>query len=129
MLMQSTEILADKHCHACATGLLGRDRFCRHCGVRQMDVNTAETNLACVSECVTKPLGEQTEELHSYSGQMIRMVTQGLSPRTATQNPGRGLRWLVCTLITFPIWMLIVLLSPLDAYTAAKAAAGNMTYR
>ena len=129
MLMQSTEIIANKHCHACATGLLGRDRFCRHCGVRQMDVNTAETNLARASECETKPLLEQTEELHSYSGQLIKIVTQSLSPRTAAQNPGRSLQWLVCTLIAFPIWMLIVLLSPLDAYTAAKAAAGNMTYR
>jgi hypothetical protein len=44
--------------------------------------------------------------------------------RATTRRPSRGLRRLVCTLITIPIWMLIVMLSPLDAYTAAKAAAG-----
>lgn len=129
MLTPITEQIAEKHCHTCATALLKRDRFCRHCGVRQLDVNTAETYVACLSECETKPLSDRTEELHSYSGQLIKLVTQGLSPRTAAQTRNRSLRWLVCTLITLPIWMLIVLLSPLDAYTAAKTAADNMIYR
>ena len=33
-------------------------------------------------------------------------------------------RWSQTGLITIPIWMLIVMLSPLDALVAAKAAAG-----
>jgi hypothetical protein len=34
---------------------------------------------------------------------------------------------LVCTLITIPIRMLIVMLSPLDALAAARAAAGCLS--
>jgi ribosomal protein L40E len=129
MLTQSMELNADKQCHACAAELIARARFCRRCGARQMDANTASARLNCLAECETRPLTEDTREFQSYSGQLIKIVTQSMSARTAPLHPSRGLQRLLCTLITLPIWMLIVLLSPLDAYVAAKAAADGMNHR
>ena len=109
MLTQPIEPNADKQCHACATRLIARACFCRRCGVRQLDGNTASANLTYLAECETRPLTADTQEFQSYSGQLIKFVTQNLSSRTVPLNPSRGLQRLVCTLITLPIWMLIVL--------------------
>lgn len=124
MLTESMELNTDQQCHACATRLIARARFCRRCGVRQFAADTASTNLSCLAECETRPLADDTRAFESYSGQLIKIVTQTMSARTMPMHPSRGLQRLLCTLMTLPIWMLIVLLSPLDAYTAAKAAAG-----
>ena len=126
---QPTEVIAVQQCSACATGFLKHDRFCRRCGVRQPEGNAPSTDPNRFWARETQLLADRTEELQSYSAQLIRIVTQNLSIRVSRQNTSRGFRRLICTLITLPIWMLIVLLSPLDAYTAAKAAAGDMSYR
>lgn len=120
---QPTEVIAMQECSACARFLKQHDKFCRRCGVRRPEGNTGTTdsNRFCARE--TQLLTDRTEELQTYSALMIRIVTQNVSMKVSKQKTGRGFRRLICTLITLPIWMLIVLLSPLDAYTAAKAAA------
>ncbi|MEP7340404.1 MAG: hypothetical protein ABI977_21920 [Acidobacteriota bacterium] len=124
-----TETVSLKNCYVCGGEQHDHDKFCRRCGTRQANGYATSANLAGMSECETKPL-EQGEEIYpTYSGQLIRIVAQGLSARAATQRSNRGLQRLICTLITIPIWMLIVVLSPLDAYTAAKAAAGCVSNR
>ena len=121
---QPTEIIATQECRACAARFLKQhDKFCRRCGVRHPEGNTGTTDLNGFSAHETQLLTDRTEELQTYSAQMIRIVTQNVSMKVSKQKTGRGFRRLICTLITLPIWMLIVLLSPLDAYTAAKAAA------
>ena len=124
---QPTEVIAVQECSACATGLLKHDKFCRRCGVRQAEGNGASTDPNRFWARETQLLTERTQGLETYSAQLIRIVTQNVSMKVSKEKTSRGFRRLICTLITLPIWMLIVLLSPLDAYTAAKAAAGNMT--
>ena len=126
---QPTEVIVMQECSACATGLLNHDKFCRRCGVRQPEVNTGRTDPNRFWARETQLLTDRTQGLETYSAQLIRIVTQSVSTKVSKQKASRGFRRLICTLITLPIWMLIVLLSPLDAYTAAKAAAGNMTCR
>ena len=118
-----------RQCSTCQAELLERDKFCRRCGIRQVNSYATSTNLTHLSEGETRPLSGITEVFPSYSGQLIKIVAESLSVRAATQRSNHGLRRLVCTLITIPIWMLIVMLSPLDAYTAAKAAAGCVNNR
>ena len=113
-----------RQCRDCEAELLPRDKFCRRCGLRQANSYATSSNLTYFSESETRPLSGCLDGFPSYSGQLIKIVTESLSARATTQYSSRGLRRLVCTLITIPIWMLIVMLSPLDAYTAAKAAAG-----
>lgn len=123
--MTAATELIDHQCHACATGVLKMDKFCRRCGARQSNrYNTAE-EMSQLSESETRPLSEVTGELQTYSGQLLKVVTTSLASKTAaTTQANRGVQRLVCTLITLPLWMLIVMLSPLDAYVAAKTAAG-----
>jgi hypothetical protein len=120
---ETKETVGLNQCHDCGAELLDRDKFCRRCGVKQTNGYATSTDPTSLSPCETRPLTGSTGGYSSYSGQLIRIVTESLSARTTTQSPSRGFRRLVCMLITIPIWMLIVMLSPLDAYTAAKAAA------
>jgi hypothetical protein len=124
-----TETAPLRQCSACQAELLERDKFCRRCGLRQVNSYATSTNLTHLSDGETRPLSGGTEVFPSYSGQLIKIVAESLSARASTQRSNRSLRRLVCTLITIPIWMLIVMLSPLDAYTAAKAAAGCINNR
>lgn len=120
---ENAKTVTVKQCRVCAAGLRDHDRFCRRCGVAQINGYATSTDLTDLSGCETRPLTGSTAGNPSYSGQLIRIVIESLSARTTTPRPGRGSRRLVCTLITIPIWMLIVMLLPLDAYRAAKAAA------
>jgi hypothetical protein len=127
MTPHETEIIAINQCQTCKADLRAHDKFCRQCGVRRFNGYVTSTDLKRLAECETRPLPGGTEEFSSYSGQLIRIVTQSLSARTTTLSSGRGFRRLVCTLITIPIRMLIVMLSPLDALAAARAAAGCLS--
>ena len=118
-----------KQCEGCQAELLARDKFCRRCGLRQAASYATSTNLTNLAQYETKALSGGTESFQSYSGQLIKLVAKSLSERETTEGSSRALRRLVCTLITIPIWMLIVMLSPLDAVAAAKAAAGYVNQR
>lgn len=119
-----TETISLRNCCACGAELHDHDKFCRRCGVRQASRYATSTDLARLSECETRPLQSGEEVYQSFSGQLISIVAQSMSARATAPGGSRHLRRLVCTLITIPIWMLIVMLSPLDALAAAKAAAG-----
>jgi len=124
-----TETAPLRQCTACRAELLEHDKFCRRCGLRQVNSYATSTNLTFPTNYETKALSGSTEVLPSYSGQLIELVAKSLSAREAAQRSSRALRPLVCTLIMIPIWMLIVLLSPLDALAAARAAAGCVNDR
>lgn len=120
----ATELI-DHQCHACATGVLKQDKYCRRCGALQLNRYATGTELMHLSESETRPLTTvQTGEFQTYSGQLLKVVTESLAAKTAAPKASRSFQRLLCTLITLPLWMLIVMLSPLDAYAAAKTAAG-----
>ena len=124
LALSELETTGLNQCHECGAERLERDKFCRRCGTRQAIGYATSTDLTRSFKCETKPLAVAETNYQSYSGQLINLLAQSASARTAAQMHSRGLQRLICTLITIPIWMLIVMLSPLDAYTAAKAAAG-----
>lgn len=124
-----TETIGFRRCCRCTAELRDRDKFCRHCGVRQSHCYATSTDLAHLAHNETQSLQRCSENYTTYSGQLIRIVAESMSARTSAQNAHGWLKRLICTLITIPIWMLIVMLSPLDAYAAAKAAAGCVDCR
>lgn len=101
--------VAVKQCHACATELLARDKFCRRCGVRQ----------AFQAETTTKLLPQ------SFSGALLKVITQRLTQQTTVLPANRIARRIVALAVVLPLWLLIVLLSPLDAFAAARAASDS----
>jgi ribosomal protein L40E len=122
------------YCQACGAAQIDRDKFCRRCGVsqtRRVEQLNYITGTAGydVAEKVNK-LGYETRPLpdcgtlrRSYSGRLVGIVTQELSERTSAFRANRCLILLISMLIAVPLWLIIVLLSPLDVYIAAKNLA------
>jgi len=121
---------AIKACESCAAGILDRDMFCRWCGSLQV-ATTANLSVAVDSRPIalreqsrylTTELGQltSTNSLHRVSGPLLSAVVATLSTGPASK-PRRSLfSTAVAALLSFPLWLMIVLLSPLDAYAAAK---------
>ena len=117
---QTNEIVATKQCPTCAGELLARDRFCRHCGVNQNDDCVTAALTLQLSGYETKPLSENKATYQSLSGTLINIVAQGISAKSLSYCASRGLRRLIAVIATIPIWLLIVLLAPVEAYSAAR---------
>lgn len=117
-------------CHACMSEVRPRDRYCRRCGVSQSLTESSptapvtETGLdASGASYVTAPLTVPVAEndvYHSVSGSLVKAITSGLSNSASARLDSRYARRAMLALISIPIWLIIVLLSPLDAYATAK---------
>ena len=128
--------VAVKACASCAGGLLEYDKFCRWCGAPQLDfaasdqpisarsMKMASKNLASngLSPYTTSALDQSSEGAglyHRVSGPLVSAVIAGVSVGSS-QDQSRFTKRAILALISIPIWLIIVLLSPLDAYAAAK---------
>lgn len=110
-------------CHNCCKKGLAGDRFCRRCGERQtFHINHKETRIA--SDLKTSPLAEK-DSYHKVSGSLLKAVTASVSARAFEQINKRAAKNLVFILVSIPVWLLIILFSPLDAYIAARDVASQ----
>lgn len=117
-------------CHACASEVRPRDRYCRRCGASQsLTVSSATAPLteprldASGASYVTAPFSAPVagnDVYHRVSGSLVRAITAGLSSSASARLDGRYARRAMLALISIPIWLIIVLLSPLDAYATAR---------
>ena len=120
------ETIRFTQCHNCGSQLLESDKFCRHCGVSQRlrnDWSTVVAGRTGRSEYETKPLPGGNNPSGSFSGKLVNYVTQSVSEETSSLRANRWTMRLVGALVIVPLWLMIALLSPLDAYVAAKAIA------
>ncbi|MEK6302002.1 MAG: hypothetical protein AABO41_14925 [Acidobacteriota bacterium] len=121
---------AIKACESCAEGILDRDKFCRWCGELQgaMTVSLSAAldsppiALYEPSRYLTTELGQlaSTNSLHRVSGPLVSAVLATLSTGPVSRPRSSLFSTAVAALLSFPLWLMIVLLSPLDAYAAAK---------
>ena len=118
---QLIETVALKQCHSCGYELIERDKFCRRCGISQRLRNDSSNALQHKSECATKRFSESGSLHQSFSGPLVQAVTTGMAQRTTALQTNRWAMRLVGTLVAVPLWLMIVLLSPLEALAAAKA--------
>jgi hypothetical protein len=134
---QQAETVAVRACGACGAGLLESDKFCRWCGVSQHGPAVVESAKAtsatdygtCVSRFTTTALDQSSLEqavanvgrYHSVSGPLVSALIESLTGNCAAHPRGGFAKRALLALVSLPIWMLIVLLSPFDAYLAAKA--------
>jgi hypothetical protein len=63
--------------------------------------------------------GARRDLYHRVSGPLVEAVVANVASGQLGEQ-GRLMRRLMLALISLPIWLMIVLLSPLDAYAAAK---------
>jgi hypothetical protein len=119
---------AIKACESCGAGILDRDRFCRWCGRLQVSMSTGLVAAGDSrqpdepSRYVTTLLGEpgSTNSLHRVSGPLVSAVVATLTTGPASKPHRSIFATAVAALLSVPLWLMIVLLSPLDAYAAAK---------
>ena len=125
---QNTVTAAVKACRACSGQLLASDRFCRWCGDVQPDeasgalaaaVRPASDPLAAPRYTTTLLVEAKSNLYHRVSGPLVNAVVASVASGELGEQ-GRWMRRAMLALISLPIWLMIVLLSPLDAYAAAK---------
>lgn len=131
--LQDATTVAVKACTACDAGLLDRDKFCRWCGARQpapagstlmagraTPTPQAASNLPLTVEIVS---GAGTDVYRRVSGPLVNAVVTGALSAPSSENHSAFIKRVILALISIPIWLMIVLLSPLDAYAAVKNLA------
>jgi hypothetical protein len=128
-----------KPCSACGFGLLENDRFCRQCGSKQVEATIPAVFIdpeglppATRSGQLDRPphsyqttliSGHDTEErlYGSISGPLVSAIVRSLSSTAPVGFCGRVVRKAFSTLISIIIWLMMVLLSPIDAYLAPRS--------
>jgi hypothetical protein len=109
------------------------DKFCRRCGARRR-VTPIETEMQATAllapTCGLDELSPyatallQTSDVcHAVSATLVKSVTGSLTARQTRWLKGRWSKSLMLALISLPVWLMIVLLSPLDAYVAIRSMA------
>lgn len=120
--------VAVKACTSCGGGLLEYDKFCRWCGARQLDL-MASNQLNCapstgvaskgLSPYTTSALDQSASLRNRVSGPLVSAVVASVTAGSQDAQ-SQVVKRAILALISIPIWLIIVLLSPLDAYAAAK---------
>ena len=111
-------------CPGCNAGLPEDSRFCRWCGT-QLGVDSDPTEQLNF-DAIPAPRDYKTARLnpsniyHPVSGPLVTALVAGV-PKRAPYATGRGLtKRMLLALMAVPIWVMIILLSPIDAYASAK---------
>jgi hypothetical protein len=104
-------------CEVCRAEPHERDKFCRRCGASLNASEGAQGASAASSARDTSSLPQERYPL--VSGRLLAAAVSGISPHVAPSH-NRLFKWLISALLSVLIWLIIVLLSPLDAYATAK---------
>ena len=130
---QESETILIIACKACGAGMPQSDRYCRLCGAGQTDslaLSAREQSARLVPydspEWSRSPVDYQTRAMPGQaicdpvSGPLVRAVADGLSTHLSLRFLDRRVKGIMLLLISVPLWVMIVLLSPLDTYAAVK---------
>ena len=131
MYSQPDKSFAFDLCMKCQAAIHEHDRFCRHCGTELGEY----TELLAIADLLSRETTNELRGKSSYAtvpfGQLDnrRPVSSPLARRVTTElaaNGNRFARRATMVLITVPIWLMMILLSPFDAYAASKLIARQM---
>jgi hypothetical protein len=114
---EPTEALTEQ-CRNCSNWTIPGDKFCRRCGTRR------ETG-ATESMCETTALRADERVSGSLSSRSISRFQHRVVQTTGSLHFNRAGGFAVAVLISIPMWLLIVLLSPIEAYSCARAASSR----
>jgi hypothetical protein len=118
-------------CWRCETEARDRDRFCRHCGANLSERTTPFIRVEESKQTAGRDTGEPRARYETaplavpnwqrpISGKLVGVVATGVMTIPAGFSESRFVKGVTMILITLPIWLLMILLSPLDAYAATK---------
>jgi hypothetical protein len=135
---QQAVTIAIKPCRSCGGGVPETDRFCRLCGESQSapqapvveaapDLREASRNTdleyaggsgAVLSRPGASGAMEPQFSYHLVSGPVVWALSAPAGG--VVKGYGPRIMRIVSLLISVPVWLIILLLSPLDAYAAAR---------
>jgi hypothetical protein len=117
-----------KDCHHCNGQLSVPDSFCRWCGIHQGDEEETliPVNNTGWRDQKTKPVQMSEDISRTLSSLPLNALAETAVAKTGSLRLSRLGVLAVAVLIAIPMWLLIILLSPLDAYATAKAASSRM---
>jgi len=105
-------------CEACSAEPREYDKFCRRCGAK-LDASGG-TQSAGVDSSSTRATSSLIPDRYALvSVRLVAAAMTGLSNHIAPLN-NRFFKGLISALLSIPIWLIIMLLSPIDAYATAK---------
>lgn len=121
-----TTTIAIKPCGTCGAGLVEESKFCRLCGARQTSGSPSQVSISShraeaepLGPYATTPLSQQ-RLYHPVSGPLVSAVVAGVPARGPHSPASSFSKRMLLALMAIPIWVMIILLSPLDAYASAK---------
>lgn len=123
-----TTTVAIKPCRSCGAGLIEESKFCRLCGAAQTHtLPPASPTTVSVGCSWPEPLQQyattrisQLRLYHPVSGPLVNAVAAGVPTSASGSRRGSLSKRMLLALMAIPIWLLIILLSPLDAYASAR---------
>ncbi|HKY05771.1 MAG TPA: hypothetical protein VJQ56_12820 [Blastocatellia bacterium] len=118
--------VAIKQCRSCSAELPAPDNFCRRCGICQSPDPVTVDYSQDWCTCRTKVLRSDAEALQLFSGQPLKTLTESVAAKTGSLRLNRLGALVIAVLVAIPMWLLIILLSPFDAYTSARAASSQV---
>lgn len=124
-----------KVCVSCPGGILDSDKFCRWCGASQNPI-VASSGISVEGAMdsgmpwsymtrALEPL-DTSHNFHRVSGPLVSAVVATIATGPASQARESFSARAIAALLSFPLWLIIVLLSPLDAYAAAKSLSRGL---
>ena len=123
---QTTTVVI-KPCRSCGAALIADSKYCRSCGAAQSDTSPPDSRTISAGDAVREPLERfattrlsQQKLYHPVSGPLVSAVAEGVPANLARSAAAGFSKRLLLALMAIPIWVMIILLSPLDAYTSAK---------
>ncbi|MGH9844657.1 MAG: hypothetical protein ACREEM_38550 [Blastocatellia bacterium] len=95
-----------------------------------MSLNTGPRAGAVTDNFTKAPAAASAHETNSLSrpvsGQLLKAVADGVAIKRAVGGYSSITRNIVLALMSVPVWLMIVLLSPLDAWAATREIARQM---
>lgn len=120
-----TEKVAGR-CRNCHRHSAAPDNFCRWCGINRTEASVSGPIWQTNNTTVLPPVEEAPQ---SVTRLPLDTLTQSVATKTGSLRLNRWGALVIAVLVAIPMWLLIVLLSPFDAYVSAKAAWNQMNVR
>jgi predicted amidophosphoribosyltransferase len=98
-------------CEACQYEARAQDKFCRRCGSK-LDGSRKGDEVG----------SREPQPMQNVSSALVAAVGAGVTTE-AGKIHGQMARRMISALISIPIWLIIILLSPLEAYRSARSVA------
>ena len=120
-----TTTVAIRPCRSCGAGVSDESKFCRSCGTAQpadecqSKIPAANLSNLPQKRYATAPLSSK-DLYHPVSGPLVSAVVAGVPASTPRSTATSLSKRMLLALMAIPIWVMIILLSPLDAYASAK---------